>query len=463
MKKHTLRLLSVVNAVIWVASGCSLESLSQSSGVVNVVVGYQSKTINTVTAGTLLRAQGYLERRLADITTRTGTRYSVRWQDYDTGAPITAQMLAEKIDIGSMGDYPMLINGSKTQANALARTEMVSVTGYNPKGALNMVVVSPNSSATTLADLAGAKVSASVGSAGHGTLVRALNKAGINGVEVLNQQPQVGASALESGQAQALSQFVAWPGLLVYQDKAQLLYDGAELNLPTLHGVVVRRSYATAHPEVLAAFLQAQLDATDFLNDKPLQAARIVAQGSGLPQEVVYLYNGPGGTSFDTTLKSSLVDALKSDVPYLKSIGDFADLDIDKFVRDDPLRAVFAARGLNYDAARARTANPSALAGDPALASELWLDGSDRTQAIPSPTALLRAIRDATARGAKVRAAYVPDAELGTRWFADKALWARDVAGNYLPFGTVAGARRYNAAHPGSVTVNYQQAVGGSV
>src|SRR6201987_2105966 len=348
MKRHAVRLMSVAIAVAAITSGCSLESLSQSSGVVNVVVGYQSKTINTVTAGTLMRAQGYLERRLADITTRTGTKYAVRWQDYDTGAPITAQMLAEKIDIGSMGDYPMLINGSKTQANPLARTEMVSVTGYNPKGALNMVVVAPDSSATGLADLAGAKVSASVGAAGHGTLVRAVSKAGVNGVEVLNQQPQVGASALEAGQVQALSQFVAWPGLLVYQGKTKLLYDGAELNLPTLHGVVVRRSYASAHPEVLAAFLQAQLDATDFLNEKPLEAARIVGQASGLPQEVVYLYNGPGGTSFDTTLKPSLVDALKSDVPYLKSIGYFADLDVGKFVVDEPLRAGFSARGRNY-------------------------------------------------------------------------------------------------------------------
>ena len=147
---------------------------------VNVVIGYQSKTINTVTAGTLLRAQGYLERRLNDITTRTGTKYNVEWQDYDTGAPITAQMVAEKIDIGSMGDYPMLINGSKTQANERASTEIVSVTGYNPKGALNMVVVAPNSTAQTLPDLAGQKVSASVGSAGHGTLVRALDRAGID-------------------------------------------------------------------------------------------------------------------------------------------------------------------------------------------------------------------------------------------------------------------------------------------
>ena len=439
-------------ALTLIASGCALDS----ANAVNVVVGYQSKTINTVTAGTLLRAQRYLEHRLAEVTKHTGTKYHVVWEDYDTGAPITAQMVAEKIDIGSMGDYPMLINGSKTQANPRAATEIVSVTGYNAKGALNMVVVEPNSTATALTDLAGKKVSASVGSAGHGTLVRALSNAGINpstGVEVLNQQPQVGASALESGQVQALSQFVAWPGLLVYQSKAKLLYDGAELNYPTLHGVVVRRAYAAAHPEVLDAFLQAQLDATEFINQKPLEASRIVAQASGLPQEVVYLYNGPGGTSFDTTLKPSLVDALKNDVPYLKSIGDFASLDVPSFVQDGPLRAAFAARKLDYGVALA--------ASSPVRGSELWLDGSDTTQPLTDATSLLKAVRDATARGARIRAAYVADTELGTRWFADKSIWVHDGA-NYLPFDTSAGAQRYIAAHFGSAPVDYQQALAGA-
>lgn len=452
MKKPLAVLLAALTL-----SGCSLDSTTKADDTVDVVIGYQSKTINTVTAGTLLKAQGYLEHRLADITTRTGTKYNVTWQDYDTGAPITAQMVAEKIDIGSMGDYPMLINGSKTQANERARTEIVSVTGYNPKGALNMVVVEPDSPAHTLTDLAGKKVSASVGSAGHGTLVRALAQAGLDpkaGVEVLNQQPQVGASALESGQVQGLSQFVAWPGLLVFQDKAKLLYDGASLNYPTLHGVVVRRDYAAKHPEVLDAFLQAQLDATDFLNTKPLEAARIVAEGSGLPQEVVYLYNGPGGTSFDTTLKPSLIDALKGDVPYLKSIGDFAELDVPGFVQDAPLRAAFGARGLDYDAAVKAT---STRAG-----GELWLQGADTTQPAATPNQLLRAVRDAQARGATVRAAYIPDTELGTRWFADKSVWVRD-GQNYVPFDTAAGAQRYTAAHPGSSTVDYQQALAGAV
>ena len=303
--KRRFSAIAIAAALAVTAAGCSLEQSNDTpEGAVKVVIGYQSKTINTVTAGTLLKAKGYLEQRLQKITDDGGAKYTVEWQDYDTGAPITAQMVAEKIDIGSMGDYPLLINGSRTQANERSQTEFLSVTGYNPKGALNMVVVKPDSTATSIKDLAGEKVSASVGSAGHGTLVQALTRNGIDpttGVEVLNQQPQVGASALESGQVSALSQFVAWPGLLVFQNKAKLLYDGAELNVPTFHGVVARKAYTKDHPEVVDAFLQAQLDATKFITESPLEAAQLVADGSGLPAEVVYLYNGPGGTSFDTS------------------------------------------------------------------------------------------------------------------------------------------------------------------
>ncbi|WP_433621637.1 ABC transporter substrate-binding protein [Nocardia sp. CA-120079] len=470
MKK---RLAPLLLAVALAAAGCSLQSSDNTpEGTVKVVVGYQSKTINTVTAGTLLRAQGYLEQRLQKITDSGGAKYQVEWQDYDTGAPITAQMLAEKIDIGSMGDYPLLINGSRTQSNERAKTALVSVTGYNPKGALNMVVVPQDSTATGIADLAGQKISASVGSAGHGTLVQALSRVGVDpakGVEVLNQQPQIGATALESHQVGALAQFVAWPGLLVFQNKAKLLYDGAELGVPTFHGVVARRSYSADHPEVLQAFLAAQLDATKFLNEKPFEAAKIVADGSGLPQEVVYLYNGPGGTSFDTTLKPSLIGAFKGDVQYLKSIGDFAELDIDKFIDPAPLRKAFADNSIgDYDQAVASTVNPSRVTGtDPvcarpvsnaALAGELWLDGTERPQPAADPTCLLRAVQAAKAQGKVIRAAYVPDAELGTRWFADKAVWLRD-GDNFLPFTTQAAAQRYRQAHPAATAISYDQAV----
>ncbi|GAT69870.1 ABC transporter substrate-binding protein [Planomonospora sphaerica] len=464
-------------ALLLAVAGCSVAGAARdgggdAAGKIRVVVGYQSKTINTVTAGTLLRSLGYLEKRL-------GEKYAVEWQDHDTGAPITAKMVAGKIDIGSMGDYPLLINASRTQGIESARTELVSITGYNLRGALNMVVVAKDSEARTLADLKGTKISASVGSAGHGTLVQALEKAGIDpvdGVETVNQQPPVGASALEAGTVQGYAQFVAWPGLLVFQDKARLLYDGAALDVPTFHGVVLRKAYAAEHPEVVDAFLKAQIDATRHLHEHPLQAAESVAEETGLPAEVVYLYNGPGGIStFDVTLKPRLRAAHEHDVPYLERIGDgFTRVDVSRFVNDSYLRRAY---GPAYDADLASTANPARITGtdpvcavpvdDPATASELWLTGETATRPAATPTCLLRQVAAAEDAKTAIRAAYVPDTATGTRWFADRSVWVEDpdAPGNarLLPFTTEDGARAYLGAHPDAETVSYGEALKAAV
>jgi NitT/TauT family transport system substrate-binding protein len=454
-------------------AACAEAPGGASDGAVEIVVGYQSKTINTVTAGTLLRAKGWFEQRLDELGRGDGTNYEVVWQDYDTGAPITAQMVAGKIDIGSMGDYPMLINGSRTQPLGEDRSLMVSVTGYNLRGGLNGVVVPPDSDARTLADLAGETVSTSVGSAGHGQLVRALEQAGVpaDAVSVENQQPQVGASALESGAVAAQSQFVAWPGLLAFQDRARLLYDGAALDLPTLHGVVVTESFANERPEVTNAFLRAQLDATAFLHEHPMEAATIVAEETGLPPEVVYLYNGPDGiATFDATIKPELVDALEQDIPLLKDIAELDALDLEAFVDDSWLREAY---GPGYDADVAATANPAVITGtdaacgtevdDPGTAGELWLRGEDTTRPAATPTCLLRQIRQAQADGSTLRAAYAPDATTGTRWFADRMTWVSDPAApnaaRLLPFAAPATADDYVAEHAGSRIVGYDDAL----
>jgi len=466
--------VAAVSAVLsGTVAGCSLESTGDDGGdAITVVVGYQSKTINTVTAGTLLRAEGHFEKRLDELSSKTGERYTVTWQDYDTGAPITTGMIAGKIDIGSMGDYPLLINGSRASANDSTRTEMLSITGSSPRGALNMVVVPKDSSFTTLADLRGKQISASVGSAGHGTLVQALDRIGIDpvaGVSVTNQQPQVGASALESGKVDALAQFVAWPGLLVFQNKARLLYDGAELGVPTLHGVVAGSRFAARHPDVVESFLRAQLDATQSLVADPLGAAQKVADGSGLPPEVVYMYNGPAGTDFNPALKPSLIAALKGDKPYLKSIGSFErDLDIDEFVNDEPLRRAVADSGQDYEAALVARTNELTIKGRDSLcnrevnsssAAELWLAGDARTQPAADPTCLLKAVRAARDNGHTVRAAYIVDPRLGTRWFADKAVWLRE-GDRFFAFTTADSAAAYGSEHPGAVPVTYEAAIG---
>ncbi|MER5975545.1 ABC transporter substrate-binding protein [Streptomyces sp. NPDC001857] len=432
-------------ALLMPLSACGGSAEAGDGKTVTVTVGYQSKTINTVTAGTLLRSLGYFEKQLDALG--DGTTYKVKWQDFATGAPITAQMTAGKIDIGSMGDFPLLINAARGK-QLDQPTHLISVTGYNLRGGLNTIVTAPDSKLASLTDLKGKKVSTSVGSAADGTLVRALQRAGLDpgkDIDKLNQQPAVGASALSAGSADALSQFVAWPGLLAFQGKAKALYDGAQLHLPTFHGVTAREKFAKDRPAVLEAFLKAQAQATDYLDAHPVAAAESVAKATGLPAEVVYLYNGDHGIStFDPSVKPQLVAALKDDVSILEAAKLTGDVDVDSFVDDQYVKK---ALGASYGKRLAATAPPAA--------SEVWPKGASETRSFASPAQLLAYVaahRDA------VRAAYVPDATTGTLWFADKAVWVADGA-NLVPFVAPATAQAYIGAHGGARVITYAEAL----
>jgi NitT/TauT family transport system substrate-binding protein len=478
--RAALALLAAALPALAALSGCSLAGQASASNAVTIVIGYQSKTIDTVTAGTLLRSLRYFEQRLTALGREDGKKYQVVWQDYSTGAPITAEMLAGKIDIGSMGDYPMLINGSRSQSLGGSNlTQMIAVTAYNPRSALNGIVVAPNSTARTLKDLAGKPVSTSVGSAGDGLLVQALGQQHLNpatAVTTENQQPQVGASSLDGGSVAALAQFASWPGLLVYQNHAKLLYDGGDLAVPTLHGVVARESFAHQYPAVVKAFLAAQLQATQYLHAHPLQAAQLVARATGLPPEVIYLYNGPNGlANFDMSIKPQLVAAMNHDVPFLKSMGVLSSqpLHLGSFINDSYLKQVY---GTSYASAVSATANAAAITGTdtvchqrvtgPATAGEVWLTGQDVTHPAASPTCLLRNIKADQQAGKHVLAAYIPGAGTGTRWFADKCVWVENPSAprgsRFEPFTTRAGADSYLAAHAGSHVLSYPAAVAAS-
>ncbi len=467
MSTRISALLLGVTAIATLVTGCGAAADGKT---VTVNIGYQSKTINTVTAGTLLRDRGTFEAELAELGKSKGLTYKVEWKDFAAGPPLTAQMLAGQVDIGSMGDAPILVNGSKTRDHADVKSELIAVTGYNLRGSLNQIVVPSDSKAATISDLRGEIVSTSVGSAAHGMLATGLSAAGmtLDDVKLLGQDPAVGASALQGDQVAALAQFVPWPQKLVYDGKAKLLYDGGSAGIPTFHAVVANERFGTDNPDIVTAFLTAVRKTTDYLNQNPLEAAQRVAEITGLPAEVVYLYNGPNGlVSFDPTIKPQQVDALGKLLPFLKSLGALSDLNLDEFVDDRYLRTVY---GADYDTARASVAAPAPLTGTDATcggavdglatASEVWFTDTPKTTVAKTPTCLLRQI---AATGTTVRAAYVPDHGTGTRLFAATATWVSDpVAGpddRLLPFATRAAALQYAAAHPGVTVIDYQAAL----
>ena len=198
-----------------------------------------------------------------------------------------------------MGDYPMLINGSKTQANERARTELVSVTGYNPKGALNMVVVAAQFAGAE-ADRPGAArrcppAWARPGTArwcGHCASAGIDPKTGCRGAQPAAAGRRLGAG-IRSGAGAFAVRGVARPAGVSGQGQAALRRRGTRTIPPSTAWSSDGITPASTRRCSTRSCRPSSTPPTSSTH-KPLEAAKIVAEGSGLPQEVVYLYNGPG-------------------------------------------------------------------------------------------------------------------------------------------------------------------------
>lgn len=100
---------------------------------ISIAVGHQSMCTNTYTAGIVIKELGLLEKHLPTDGSYADAEYDISWADYSSGGPITNQMLANKLNFGVMGDYPLIVNGAKFQETDSLRTVYVAGTGYNLK------------------------------------------------------------------------------------------------------------------------------------------------------------------------------------------------------------------------------------------------------------------------------------------------------------------------------------------
>src|SRR5438094_9812444 len=122
---------------------------------IRIGIGHQSLCTDTYSGGITVKQLGLLEKHLPRAGKYASVQYDIVWEDYTSGPPITNQMLAGKLDIGVMGDYPLLVNGARFQETKSLRSLLVAMTGYNLHGSGNAVVVPTSSTAYSFEDLKG--------------------------------------------------------------------------------------------------------------------------------------------------------------------------------------------------------------------------------------------------------------------------------------------------------------------
>lgn len=304
-------------------AACSNTQASNSSGgtggkkLIRIAIGTQDQVINTATGGSVVREEKLLEKYLPKTGKYQNVEYKIEWSSYTSGPPITNKMLANQLDLGMMGDFPMTINLTTfQQKGGGVNTLHIGTLGYSASGAGNAVMVPKDSSVKTLADLKGKQVSVPFGSAAHGMLLKALKGAGMDpekDVKLVSQAPEVGGTSLRTNQIDAHANFVPFGELFPFRGFARKIFDGAELGIPTFHGVMVRSDFAKEYPEVVVAYLKAILEANKMFREQPEAVAAKIEQWSGIEKETVYMFLGPSGLQrLNPGIRQPHLDALNN-------------------------------------------------------------------------------------------------------------------------------------------------------
>lgn len=435
----------------------ALTPVEASAEKITIAIGHQSMCFDTYSAGIVVKELKLLEKYLPKDGKYKDATWEISWSDYSSGGPITNQMLANKLNIGVMGDYPLIVNGSKFQATESLRTLYVSGTGYNLKGSGNAIVVPVASDIYSIDDLKGKAVSTPVGSAAWGMLLKSLQDTKLTSVvEVRDQSPAVGAANIAAGKIDAHADFCPWSELLEFRGTGRKIFDGSEAGIPYLHGIVVRKDFAEQYPEVVVAYIKATYEAGKWVEADPLRAAESLEKWTGVEKEVQYLYFSKGGhLTLDPTIKKPWVDALKFDHSVLAREKSVPPLDLDAWITEDYIKVAYKELGLDYEAGKAEIVDPAKT--NVGLPLEIW-HSRDGISSYPDLKTFLTKVAEFQAVGSKLNATYVYDAETGLKLFGNTAFYVQEPGGKYAAFLRRTEARKYADGVKGKV-IDFKEAV----
>ena len=439
---------------------------------ITVGIGTQDTTTNTATVGVVVRQLKLLEKYLPKTGKYADKTIQLDWQNFTSGPPVTNGMMAGKLQLGAMGDYPLVVNGATFQTNPESKSQLIAVAAYNLYGSGNGIVVNKDSDLFSFEDLKGKVVSVPFGSAAHGMVLKALQNKGYPATyfRLVSHSPEVGSTNLQEKKIDAHADFVPFAELLPFRGLARKVFDGVETKLPTWHGSVVRSDFAKQYPEIVEAYVKAILNVDDWVRADPKRAAEQIAAWTGTNKEVVYIFLGPGGImTLDPTVKPQLVDAAREDVKVLKKLDRIKEFDVDPWINDEYLRKAFFERGLNYDHQRASTANYEVSGQDtfckkpvtePRKAGEIWVKGGE-IKPYSSAACTLGALNEMKAKGQAVDVAYVFDTARSIKLFAREAFYVVDRKGGITPFLLKQDAE--TAAQGGGKVMPYEEALKAAV
>ncbi|MFG0864391.1 taurine ABC transporter substrate-binding protein [Pseudomonas sp. FYR_7] len=255
----------------------------------------------------------------------TATKASIDWRKFDNGADVITAVASGDVQIGYLGSSPL----------AAAATRKLPIETFliaTQIGAGEALVV--RDAIKTPQDLVGKKVAVPFVSTGHYSLLAALKHWNIDPakVQIINLAPPAIIAAWKRGDIDAT--YVWDPALGVAKESGKVLITSGELakvGAPTFDAWIVRKDFASKHPDVVRAFAQVTLEAyADYRKDPQAwlanqdNVAKLAKLSGAKPSDIPVLLQGnvyPLAADQASALGTPTTQALTDTATFLKQQG----------------------------------------------------------------------------------------------------------------------------------------------
>jgi NitT/TauT family transport system substrate-binding protein len=239
---------------------------------VNLVIGYQPYYTQSW-SGVVMRGKKLYEKYLPK---GSNVEFSIGLQ----GAVIVNQMLAGKQHIGYMGDMPAIVSTTKAE---VADVRIVATLGTG-QDQCNIFLARPDAPAFPTGKdgikwLDGKRIAVPLGSCTDRFAREAFKKVGVTPAAVMNQNIEVITSGFRAGKLDAAVIWEPTATRLVQEGLAKRIASGVTVNESDSGYLAMRADLIKQRPDVVNAWLNAELDAQLFMAD-PKNAMEVAAMAT---------------------------------------------------------------------------------------------------------------------------------------------------------------------------------------
>lgn len=254
------------------AAGILLKQPAMAAGPVEITYGYHPYWTGAW-YGVILKSQELWKKYLPP-----GSK--VKFEPHLTGPPMINAMLADKMQIGTMGDMPSLVLTTK---GATADLRLVSVTMYSKSMNCPKILVGKNAPdfkdyKEAMKWLNGKPFAYHKGTCANRSTEAIIAKGAFKPSEILVMPIEVIASNFEAGKLSAAAMWEPHARRMVENGHAKIVATSGPWNEFDANFTSMRQDFIQKNPEAAVGWMKAEIEAIQFLINKPRESVKLIAK-----------------------------------------------------------------------------------------------------------------------------------------------------------------------------------------